>query len=98
VIVFVLVCGCLPFDDDSSKISSETAAREKFVLRYPRWASNLSAPAKDLLANLLNVDPKTRFTAQQAVSHPWVTGKAVMPNNYLQSPSRLGKYRARSAR
>ena len=28
VIVFVLLCGCLPFDDDSSKINSEQAARQ----------------------------------------------------------------------
>lgn len=36
VIVFVLLCGCLPFDDDSSKITSD-GAREKFVLRFPRY-------------------------------------------------------------
>src|SRR5690606_1432069 len=39
VIVFVLLCGCLPFDDDSSKITSD-GAREKFVLRFPRSGSN----------------------------------------------------------
>jgi serine/threonine protein kinase len=60
IIAFVLLCGCLPFDDDSSKISSESAARKKFTLRFPPWASSLSASAKDLLHNLLDVNPKTR--------------------------------------
>ena len=46
VIVFVLLCGCLPFDDDSSKIASETAARKKFTLRFPKWAASLSTSAK----------------------------------------------------
>lgn len=27
VIVYVLVCGCLPFDDDGVKITNEKAAR-----------------------------------------------------------------------
>jgi serine/threonine protein kinase len=58
VIAFVLLCGCLPFDDDSSKIPNELAARKKFTLRFPRWASSLSASAKDLLHNLLDVNPK----------------------------------------
>jgi len=89
VIVFVLLCGCLPFDDDSSRIASQSAARQKFALRFPKWASNISASAKDLLHNLLEVDPKNRFTAEQALNHPWVSGRAVQDNNYLQSPSLL---------
>lgn len=93
IIVFVLLCGCLPFDDDSSKIPSESAARKKFTLRFPRWSTNLSASAKDLLHNLLDVNPKTRYTAEQALNHPWVSGKTVVPNNYLNSPSILGERR-----
>ena len=93
VIAFVLLCGCLPFDDDGSRIASESAARAKFTLRFPRWSSNLSSSAKDLLYNLLDVDPKRRYTAEQALSHPWVIGKTVQPNNYLQSPSLIGQNR-----
>ena len=93
VIVFVLLCGCLPFDDDSSKIPSESAARKKFALRFPKWAASLSPSAKDLLNNLLEINPKTRYTAHQALSHPWVSGKTVQPNSYLQSPCVLGKIR-----
>ena len=93
VIVFVLLCGCLPFDDDSSRIANESAARKKFTLRFPRWASNLSVSAKDLLHNLLDVNPKTRITAEQALNHPWVSGRTVQPNSYLQSPSLIGERR-----
>ena len=93
MIAFVLLCGCLPFDDDSARITSETAARRKFTLRFPKWAAGLSASAKDLLHNLLDVNPKTRFTAEQALSHPWVSGKTVQANNYLNSPSILASER-----
>ena len=91
IIAFVLLCGCLPFDDDSSKITSDSAARKKFTLRFPRWASTLSASAKDLLHNLLDVNPKNRFTAEQALNHPWVSGRTVQRNNLLNSPSIMGK-------
>ena len=64
VIVFVLLCGCLPFDDDSQTVPSDELVRAKFVLRFPRWAKNLSASAKDLLSHLLNVNPTQRYTAE----------------------------------
>lgn len=89
VIVFVLLCGCLPFDDDSSKINSQDDARKKFTLRFPKWSLNLSESAKDLLKHLLDTNPKTRFTAEQALVHPWVSGRSVVVNNYLQSPGRI---------
>ncbi|GMH65461.1 hypothetical protein TL16_g04205, partial [Triparma laevis f. inornata] len=73
VIVFVLLCGCLPFDDDSG-VPSDAAVKEKFILRFPKWAKNLSDSAKDLLMHLLDCDPSTRYTAEQALAHPWVTG------------------------
>jgi len=93
VIVFVLLCGCLPFDDDSSRIATDDDARRKFTLRFPRWAMNLSAPAKDLLQSLLDVNPKTRFSAEQALNHPWVTGRSVAANNYLTSPGMINERR-----
>jgi len=85
VIVFVLLCGCLPFDDDSG-IPSDAIVRSKFVLRFPKWAQNLSESAKDLLMHLLDTNPTTRYTADQALAHPWVQGKSVKQANYLQSP------------
>lgn len=89
VIVFVLLCGCLPFDDDSSSIPSDELVRSKFVLRFPRWARNLSPSAKDLVAKLLDVNPRTRFTAKDASEHPWVQGNSAPQNSMLQSPGKI---------
>ena len=90
VIVFVLLCGCLPFDEDSSKINSQDEIQKKFTLRFPKWSMNLSASAKDLLQNLLDIDPQSRFTAEQALAHHWVAGRTVATDNYLESPGRIG--------
>ena len=89
VIVFVLLCGCLPFDDDSATVPSDDLVRAKFVLRFPRWARHLSASAKDLLTHLLDVNPMTRYTAEQALQHPWVQGRTAPKESVLQSPGRI---------
>ncbi|ETV81708.1 CAMK/CAMK1 protein kinase, variant 1 [Aphanomyces astaci] len=94
VIVYVLLCGCLPFNDDGSKITSDKAARAKFGLRFPRWASGLSDSAKDLLRHLLEVDSEKRYTAEQACLHPWVTGQRT-PNQFLESPNYLKSIKQR---
>jgi len=91
VIVFVLLCGCLPFDDDSATVPSDDLVKAKFVLRFPRWAKNLSPSAKDLLSHLLDVNPRTRYTAEQALNHPWVQGQTAPRDNLLASPGRIRK-------
>jgi serine/threonine protein kinase len=91
IIVFVLVCGCLPFDDDSATVPSDDLVRTRFVLRFPRWAKNLSKSAKDLLSHLLDVNPATRYTAEQALNHPWVKGETAVKGNLLASPGKIKK-------
>lgn len=91
VIVFVLLCGCLPFDDDSATVPSDDLVKAKFVLRFPRWAKNVSKSAKDLLNHLLDVNPATRYTADQALHHPWVKGETAPKGNLLASPGRIRK-------
>lgn len=89
VIVFVLLCGCLPFDDDCQAIPSSLELKTKFTMRFPRWAKDLSASAKDLLSHLLDIDPKRRYTAEQAMEHPWVRGATASKDSLLQSPGRI---------
>jgi len=89
VIIFVLLCGCLPFDDDANILSDDAQVQQKFKLRFPRWAKNLSSSAKDLLSHLLDINPNTRYTAETALEHPWIKGLDLPKNNYLQSPGRM---------
>ena len=89
VIVFVLLCGCLPFDDDCQNIPSTTDLRARFTLRFPRWAKDLSASAKDLLNRLLDIDSRRRYTAEQALEHPWIKGETASRDSLLQSPGRI---------
>mmetsp|Transcript_67449 Transcript_67449/g.99990 ORF Transcript_67449/g.99990 Transcript_67449/m.99990 type:complete len:386 (+) Transcript_67449:601-1758(+) len=89
VITFVLLCGCLPFDDDANSIPTDDVLKAKFTLRFPRWAKNVSPSAKDLLSHLLDVNSRTRYTAEQAFMHPWVKGESAPKESLLQSPARI---------
>lgn len=39
------------------------------------WYQDLSDEAKEFLARLLNPDPSTRLTAEEALAHSWLKGK-----------------------
>jgi len=38
----------------------------------------VSLDAKDLLSKLLAIDPNQRFSASEALLHPWVTGSILL--------------------
>lgn len=75
VIMYILLSGSPPFD---GKDDSEVCARVReaeFSLDSSAW-SNVSADAKQLIAMLLNKCPHGRYSADQALNHPWVKCQA----------------------
>jgi calcium-dependent protein kinase len=75
VVVYMLLSGTAPFggSDDNQILSS--VMKHEYSLTGERWA-NISDDAKDFIRKLLDPDPETRFTAEQALEHPWVTKDA----------------------
>ncbi|KIK57429.1 hypothetical protein GYMLUDRAFT_75618 [Collybiopsis luxurians FD-317 M1] len=74
VILYCLLTGTLPFDDDD-----EVIMREKVILgefEDPEW---LSPEARDLIKNILQKEPSKRLTIPQILGHPWFTAHA--PND-----------------
>ncbi|XP_043834588.1 serine/threonine-protein kinase DCLK3 isoform X2 [Dromiciops gliroides] len=79
VILYVLLCGFPPFrsqERDQEELFA-IIQRGRFDFLRPYW-DNISEAAKDLVRQLLVVDPKKRYTAHQVLEHPWIkaTGKA----------------------
>jgi len=66
IILFAMICGYLPFDDNNNEILYKKITDGKFTI--PTWVSD---QGKDLLRKILNTDPNTRYTLQQIKSHPW---------------------------
>lgn len=48
----------------------EKVKRGLFFFAPPVW-THISASVKDLIRQMMAVDPKQRFTVQQALAHPW---------------------------
>ncbi|KAJ8321494.1 hypothetical protein KUTeg_000955 [Tegillarca granosa] len=61
VLLYALLCGHLPFDDDKLPQFGKYDA--------PNW---LSEESKELIASMLVIDPKRRITVQQLLNHPWL--------------------------
>ncbi|NP_001026680.2 maternal embryonic leucine zipper kinase [Gallus gallus] len=67
VLLYALLCGFLPFDDDNVMALYRRITRGKYAV--PKWLS----PSSTLLLNqLLQVDPKKRITVKHLLSHPWL--------------------------
>lgn len=70
VILYILLSGSVPFDDESEIKLFKKIARGDYDLSYEEWQA-ISEEAKDLIRGLMCVDPKRRLTAEQALCHPW---------------------------
>ncbi|NXN70002.1 MELK kinase, partial [Himantopus himantopus] len=67
VLLYALLCGFLPFDDNSLVAIYRKIMRGKYSI--PKWLS----PGSTLLINqMLQVDPKKRITVKHLLSHPWL--------------------------
>ncbi|XP_069676736.1 maternal embryonic leucine zipper kinase-like [Periplaneta americana] len=68
VLLYALLCGCLPFDDNNI----DRLYRKILSGNYdePEW---LSLGSKQLIRAMLQVDPKKRITMDKLMRHPWVT-------------------------
>ena len=72
VITYTMLCGYTPFrSDDAAALAAETQRGK--VEFHDRYWKNVSNEAKDFVKACLTVDPKKRLTADQGMSHPWLT-------------------------
>ncbi|KAG2004580.1 CAMK/CAMK1 protein kinase [Coprinopsis cinerea AmutBmut pab1-1] len=70
VILYCLLTGTLPFDDDNEDVMRQMIIKGEF--EDPAW---LSLESRDLIKNILVKDPMKRFTIPQILAHPWFTTK-----------------------
>ncbi|KAK4157051.1 protein kinase kin1 [Chaetomidium leptoderma] len=79
VVLFVLVCGKVPFDDQYMPALHQKI--KKGAVDYPNW---LSSECKHLISRMLVTDPRQRATMHEVMNHPWMLkGYNGPPENYL---------------
>jgi 5'-AMP-activated protein kinase, catalytic alpha subunit len=82
VILYALLCGSLPFDDESIPHLFKKIKQGLYFL-----PSHLPDQTRDLLPHLLKVDPLKRITIDQVRQHPWYTTR--LPRYLMLCPDAL---------
>jgi len=75
VILYSLLCGCVPFDGQSRAEVLEMVRSEGPSFHEAAW-SDVSDEAVGLIRRLLRTEGDKRYTAEQALAHPWVARQA----------------------
>uniref|UniRef100_A0A665TY25 Serine/threonine-protein kinase DCLK2 n=1 Tax=Echeneis naucrates TaxID=173247 RepID=A0A665TY25_ECHNA len=82
VITYILLCGFPPFRSERNMQEDlfDQILLGRLDFPSPYW-DNVTDSAKELIGKMLQVNVEARYTAQDVLSHPWVTDDAVRENN-----------------
>ncbi|CAL8254443.1 unnamed protein product [Lota lota] len=77
VILYILLVGYPPFwDEDQHKLYQQIKAGA-YDFSSPEW-DTVTAEAKNLINQMLTINPAKRITAEQALQHPWVCQRSTV--------------------
>ena len=71
IVAYILLCGYPPFNGETDLDIFETIKQADFNFPSRAW-KHVSPEAKDFIKCLLRKDPRKRFTAEEALKHPWI--------------------------
>ncbi|XP_045567540.1 LOW QUALITY PROTEIN: serine/threonine-protein kinase DCLK2 [Salmo salar] len=86
VIAYILLCGFPPFRSENN-IQEELfdqILRGKLEFPSPDW-DTVSLPAKMLIGEMLQVNADIRYSAEEVLSHPWVTDEATLESRNVNT-------------
>ncbi|KAI1461740.1 calcium/calmodulin-dependent protein kinase 1 [Annulohypoxylon moriforme] len=82
VITYTLLCGYSPFRSENLQDLIDECSNGKVVFHERYWR-DVSDDAKDFIMRLLQPDPDDRWSSQQALKHPWLSGENASDHNLL---------------
>lgn len=83
VITYILLCGYPPFYDQNNVELYKQILACRYEFEKPWW-DNISEDAKGFIRKLLVLDPAKRYTAKQAVMHPFIVLNCGPPPNTVE--------------
>ncbi|XP_036447555.1 calcium/calmodulin-dependent protein kinase type 1D-like isoform X2 [Colossoma macropomum] len=86
VITYILLCGYPPFYEETETRLFSKIMKAQYEFDSPFW-DDISESAKDFIRNMMQKNPKLRYTSDQALRHPWIIGKTARSQDIYQSVS-----------
>ncbi|KAE9602734.1 hypothetical protein Lal_00049711 [Lupinus albus] len=95
VMLYILLSGVPPFWAETEPGIFRQILMGKIDFQSQPWPS-ISDSAKDLIRKMLDQNPRTRPTAHEVLSHPWIVDDNIAPDKPLDSAvlSRLKQFSA----
>lgn len=74
IILYAMLCGYLPFDDDIKNPNGDNIGRlyRYIMANKPKYPVHLSDDSKDIIGQMLIPDPNTRCKVVDIMNHPWL--------------------------
>lgn len=70
VILYIMLCGYPPFNGATDDEIFQRVREGVYDFPSEEW-DHISKDAKDLVKNMLKINPKERYSAAQCLTHPW---------------------------
>jgi serine/threonine protein kinase len=85
VILYILLSGYPPFYHPNQEVLANMIKRGQFQFHEQYW-QHVSEDARDLISRLLDLNPLTRLSVDDALLHPWLQQREdVLTANHLTS-------------
>lgn len=75
VIIYLLLSGTLPFDDDDDREIARQTIHDEVDFSYHVW-KKIGADVKQMIKKLLEKDKDKRMKLEEVLQHPWILKKS----------------------
>ncbi|XP_065898472.1 calcium/calmodulin-dependent protein kinase type IV-like [Dysidea avara] len=96
VILFIMLGGYEPFagDDSSDAKIYQRIIKCEYKFDEDYW-KDITLSARDVIAKMLVLEPKSRLTAGQCLDHPWVKGLGAKDEHLEKCVTKIREFNAR---